>query len=282
MDSVMRRKLVKQGPSTLTVSLPSTWVKANNLHTGQEVVLVTQQNKVIVSVDLAEEEGSIVNIDVRPLSPRMVGWILSAMHKKGYDEIRLTANPDQYSAIEARVNKSLLGYEIVQHQGTTLVIRFITKIDAEEFPVLLRRAFLVTISLAESVVKTPHEAKDALMLEETNNRITNYCERILNKSAHQQPDIVFKYLIVWLLEKIADQYRDAIQAGKINVEDAKTCLDLLKLFYELYYKYSLEKHDQFATQLNKGLEELTQRKSTFTPVLQTLHQTSGSIIAINI
>jgi phosphate uptake regulator len=277
----MRRKLVKQGPSTLTVSLPLPWVRVNNLHPGDEVLLDIKQNNIIITPEMSGDTGSTITVNVQQLSDGFVGLLLSALHKKGFDEIRLLIERHQVRIIENRVNRHLLGYEIVQQDAGSVVIRFVTKIDSEELPVLMRRAFLVTLSLAEAVVNNPAAAEEALVLEETNNRLTNYCERILNKNAHQEKDVIFRYLIVWLLEKIADEYRDIIIRGKAKSADAATCLHLLKQFYELFYKYSIEKHDVFVQQLKNEINTFSKKESAYVGVLVLLQQANGSVIGIH-
>jgi phosphate uptake regulator len=277
----MRRKLVKQGPSSLTVSLPSHWVKTNKLQGGQDVALIVDQNKIVIAADTLEETDQHLTLDVRTLSDKMIGWILPAVHKKGYEEVRVICNPKQFPHIEKKTAANLIGFEIVQHTGDTVVIRFVTKIVPEELPALIRRTFLVTLSLAEEIAANPLKAKDLMVLEETNNRLTNYCERILVKNIAQEKNTVFQYLIVWLLEKIADGYRDASKTGRIQRDDAQVCLRMLKQFYELYYKYSYERHDLFTQELSEAVERFAAKGSDLSPVLVALQQTTGSLIALN-
>lgn len=278
---LVRRKLIKQGPSTITVSLPATWVKDNKLTPGQEVLMTVEQNTILITADAKEEEGTSVSADVRQFSPSFLGLFLSALHKKGFDEVRLQINKDQLQYIEERISKNLLGYEIIQHTNNTVVIRFVTKIDAEELPVLIRRVFLVTLSLAEEICSNPHP-KELLVLEETNNRLTNYCERILVKNLHRQRDGMFLYIIIWVLEKIADEYRDIIKNNEMNSEDSALCHKLLKQFYELFYKYTTEKHDALNHELDKANRQLAEKKSAYLSIVMTIQQTGGSLIGLNV
>jgi phosphate uptake regulator len=45
----MKRKIVKHGQSTLTVSIPSKWAKNNNLHNGDLINIEASKDKLILS-----------------------------------------------------------------------------------------------------------------------------------------------------------------------------------------------------------------------------------------
>lgn len=279
--TVMRRKLVKQGPSTMTVSLPATWVKANHLAQGQEVLQRIENNMVVISAELTESAEATANIDVRDLSPLTLRPLLSAMHKKGYAEITLRNTREQLPIIHSEVGKNLLGYEVVQQLEESTIIRFVTKIDVDELPLLMRRAFLVTLALAEGVAAM-QKGEELLVLEDTNNRLTNYCERIINKNIYHQKDAVFTYIIVWLLEKTADAYKDIIKSGVYNKGDSVLCHQLCKQYYEAYYKYSHKRFDDFLKELRAAIETLRKKDSPYLPILLTLEQAKASMIALHV
>jgi phosphate uptake regulator len=277
----MRRKLVKQGPSTLTISLPASWVRNNNLKAGEEVVLNVQNSNIVIEPDRGEEPKSTITLDVRNRSDTFVKTLLSAIYKKGYDEARLLIRKEQFAIIDKGIRDNLLGFEIVQQSNESVTIRFVTKVDSDELPALTRHAFFVTLSIAEAAAQGA-QLEEMLVLEETNNRIVNYCERILNKNASQEEDTIFRYIIVWLLEKIADDYRDIYKRKeKVSKEDATLTAQLVRQFYELFYKYSLEKHDTFIKALSAAVQQCKQRNSALLPVLFTLQQTAGSLTALN-
>jgi phosphate uptake regulator len=275
----MRRKLVKQGPSTITVSLPSQWVHANKLKPGNEVTVNLEHNSLVISAEANGKDHATISIDVRDFTA-IIPNILGALHKKGYDEIQLRYSKEQFPAIQKEITQHLLGYEIVQQTPDLLTIRFVTKIDADELPILIRRVFLVTLSLAEGAVQAG-DVKDLLVLEETNNRLTNYSERIIIKNLYHHRDGLFQYLIVWLLEKIADDYRDIIRAGVYDKHDAQVCHELFKEYYELFYKYSHKRFDEFVRKLIDAIAAFRKKDSKYLPVLLSLNHTRASTIALH-
>ena len=50
----MRRKIIKQGHNTLTITLPSKWVRANKVVPTDEIDVVEKGNKLIISKELQE------------------------------------------------------------------------------------------------------------------------------------------------------------------------------------------------------------------------------------
>ena len=98
----------------MTVSLPSAWVKANQLQAGKEVLVAVEQNNVLISTEGQDFQEPTIRIDIRHFSEDLVRLLLSALHKKGYEEVRLTCNQYQLSFSQNRISKNLLGYEIVE------------------------------------------------------------------------------------------------------------------------------------------------------------------------
>ena len=45
----MKRKIIKQGHNTLTVTLPSEWVKKLNLNAGDEIDLVEDNSSLVIN-----------------------------------------------------------------------------------------------------------------------------------------------------------------------------------------------------------------------------------------
>ena len=52
----MKRKLVKQGTTTLMISLPSKWLKNNALNKGDEIEISDDQNGLIITKGAAKQQ----------------------------------------------------------------------------------------------------------------------------------------------------------------------------------------------------------------------------------
>ena len=247
----MKRKLVKQGASALTVTLPYKWVKQRNLNPGDEV-LIDERGQELVIRGHGESASQSIAIDVSALNKRAIQWFLSGLHKGGYDEIRIFygGNAMAVPVIQEMVRELLLGFAVMEQTDTRCVLRMLAKDSSEEFDATLRRAFLVTLSMADSLLdllrrKRFGEISQLTALEMTNNQLTNFCQRILNKNLYEGDHRThFLYVIAWNLEKIGDIYkRLCAYFSSMSKVDAETIgmlgkiTDHFRAYYELYYTF---------------------------------------------
>ena len=153
----------------------------------------------------------------------------------------------------------LIGFEVIEQTGSGCIIKSISTNESQEFNNVLRRIFLVSRAMAKGTLETlqsgeVNKIEDTLVLEQTNNRLTNFCHRIINKSIDSNTKTTFNYNIIGLLESICDDYKYMLlymkKKGslKLNNELFKTFEDVNALFdqyYKLFYKYTDIDMDQF-------------------------------------
>src|SRR3989338_77410 len=124
----MRRKVVKHGPATLIISLPSTWVKKNSIIKGSEVDVLEDGKRIIVSADSNNSAQMMeVDIDITGMDRTSVVYAIRSLYRLGYDTInvRFENNTTTYfktgeklnmiSVIHTEVNR-LVGFEIVEEK----------------------------------------------------------------------------------------------------------------------------------------------------------------------
>lgn len=248
----MKRKLVEQGGTTMMVSLPSKWIKRFELKKGDEVDVEIDGKQVHVSSETVNRTRQI-QVNLEDTSPRVMKWVISGLHKFGYDEIEVIYNTSEtLDTIDWLVKNLLIGFTVIEQTAKRIVLKNVTQDTDIEFDSTLRRAFRVTLSLAESALDTLVEgdtvnAEKLISLEQTNNQLTNYCERILNKRGYvESKKTLFMYTIIWNLEKVADDYKYICQQiGKYQKapysESLITCFTdvntMLKGYYELFYTF---------------------------------------------
>ena len=248
----MIRKITKHGPTTLITSLPQEWVKRFNLVKGDEINVEVKEDKLILSPIKRVEVVKKVTIDLREFDENIVNFILPIPHKIGYDEVEiLFVNPKIAKKCQQRINEMLVGYEIIEQSANRILIKNISSSFEEQYENLLKRLFLVTITFANELLQQLSKNQDfseLMNLEQTINKISNLCERILNTELYRDKKN-FHYLIAWNLESIGDNYRDILEycmKSKISLD--KEVLDffsqineLLKDYFQLHYKFDLKK-----------------------------------------
>lgn len=178
--------------------------------------------------------------------------ILAVLHKSGYDEAEIMFNsPETVKIIQERINTMLMGYEIIEQKGSTCIVKNVSGDHLSELDALIRRVFLVAISLANNSLdgiknSDADKLKEVLALEQTINKLTNYCQRLLNKKPYKDEKTIYTYLIMWVLESICDDYRDMIniildKPFKVTqpiIDSYAEINTLLEDYYTFFYKYS--------------------------------------------
>ena len=247
--------MVRHGPGTLTISLPAKWAKRHCISDKDELELEEKEKKLIVHATEDKAEHKRVEVDLSGLNEKAVGWILCLLYKQGYDEICASYNSLKVmKVIQERTRTNLLGFIIAEQNKNSCLLKCVSRELKGEFDKGLRRAFLVTLSLAESSLELIKKGdyvnlKDLATLETSNNQLTNFCERILNKYPSDEEGTTFKYVIVWQLEKIADEYNEILKLlaeKRDKIDDALITLYektnvLLRKYYEAHYKMELKR-----------------------------------------
>ncbi|MBI4148527.1 AbrB/MazE/SpoVT family DNA-binding domain-containing protein [Candidatus Woesearchaeota archaeon] len=242
---MMKRKVIQLAGKTLVVSLPSKWARQQNITKGQEVEVTCDINGLHITPD-SRPQWKKHTLDVRPHDDATIKSALSVLHKAGADEIEVFYHPEQQKTIHERVRTNLMGFEVVQQSPQRMLIQNVTGDADQSFDALMRRVFLVTLELAtgvEHALHTQTSAAEFLSLEETNNKLTNYCHRLLIKK--QAEHSIFTYTILWLQEKIADDYKTIIhlmenkQSSHSAQKSATHLTSALRAYYEAVYSPDL-------------------------------------------
>src|SRR3989344_5124065 len=210
----MKRKVIQLAKKKSVLSLPSTWISKFNIQKGDELDIEEIANDLIIKTNKDQKEKTIT-LDSEGINERTLKWLMSGLHKYGYDEITVLYKDQKVIEVMHDLIKNLfMGFAIVEQTEKRIVLRTISKDIDHEFDNVLRRAFLVTLSLAngtlEHLEKGNHKELIKLKdLEKINNQLTNFCERSINKKGYFK-NSSFYYVINWNLEKIADEYKDII------------------------------------------------------------------------
>lgn len=266
----MKRKLIQMAGKTMVVSLPSAWVKKYGLKKGEEIDLSEEGNVLSIKTGKGVKPSGRPKININEVGTSLSLRILAGLYKSGYDEFELLFdNPKILSDIEKNL-KDLIGLEIVSQTTKSCVIKILTQEMDTEFKNVLRRIFLSLISFSNETLEffkkgnfnTP---KELLEYEKTNNKLTTFCRRILNKKGYtNHVKTTYVYCLIEELEKIADEYKYICEflIGK-KKKSSKEILNVYKKvneffyeFYELFYKYDQIKLIELYQQKKKLLEEI--------------------------
>ncbi|MFT4303531.1 MAG: AbrB/MazE/SpoVT family DNA-binding domain-containing protein [Candidatus Woesearchaeota archaeon] len=232
----MIRKVNKIGPTTLMVSLPSEWVQSHGIKKGDELNVEINEEKLIIHNKKAPISYSWI-IDAKNMDIEIIKRYVIAAYKLGVDIIEFqNTNTDIQKNVSSIVQRNILGFEIIQRSKTGFTLQSMHYEITHDFKDSLRRIFRLLIEMAsdcESMLeKNNPDLFDSISeLESNNNRLTNLVRRVLNKKGYiEKEKIVYAYLIIESLEKIADYYYDL---ASIITKESKINSSIIKYFHDI-------------------------------------------------
>ena len=254
----VKRKVNRVGKGTLTVSLPSEWTKAHGIKQGDEVE-VSEDGKILtITLEGAPRKLSERSIDVAKHDVAL-RRLIGAVYKAGYDKVEIIySSPEELKIVQDVVNRTCIGFEIVEQSKKRIVLRQVSKLAMDDFDKISRRLFLTLLDmgkdLADALAVAGSEDLPVLIQRDDQvNRYSDFCRRVLNKDPLRFERSGPLYFILEQLERIGDLYRDV--AGEAEKDKMGLGEDMLGVFreinkylrdyYELFYKYSLEGMDKF-------------------------------------
>ncbi|MCS7114805.1 MAG: phosphate uptake regulator PhoU [Candidatus Bathyarchaeota archaeon] len=225
------RKVQKVGYSTMTISLPSEWVKQNNLNPGDIVFIVPEKDGTLRImpahfVQKEEAEEHIINVDACN-EKGMLERIIVGSYILGRDVIRVTSTKriEKAHIDEVRgIVRKLIGLGILEETSKGILLQ--CSVDPTKFKLdmLVRRLSLIASTILSEAVQALVEgneklAEEAISREDEADSIFYLAVRLL-LSAQVNPNIAEKIgatdiiflpatrLILQFLELIADYSED--------------------------------------------------------------------------
>lgn len=282
----MKRKIIRQGHNTLTITLPSKWAKLFNLHAGDEIELTNRDNGLFLSTEKHDEElKTEINISGMDV-PTIWKYFMSA-YREGYDEVKVTFNPEdtfdrpfkfftfhildmkygrkppKYSPYEVvrQITSRFIGFEIVEHHKNYCLIKNMAELSSREFDSSLRRVFLLIQQMAEEISNAlknndPHSIEHTQDIDINLDKFHDYCIRVLNKTGFKEvrkAHLIFSTL--YLLELLGDEFKNLAfniyedmkdQDLKPLAELAEMVCQQINQFYDLFYKFDKSKTVAFS------------------------------------
>ncbi len=270
----MKRKIIKQGHNTLTITLPSEWSKKLNLNAGDEIDLIEDSGSLIINGK--QHNGfKTTTIDITGFSVPMMWRFFQSAYREGYDEIVLKydaskkdyesvynyyATHFEYTRVGEKISKKrafdmiselvnrFIGMEIIEHGDGFCIIREMGEISSKEFESSLRRIFLLLLDLFDKTIELikNNEIGDMTICKTIHNmdinidRFIDYCCRINNKikdsTFQKNKPIMFSTL--YLLELLGDEFKyigTHLAKSTKKVDEIFNFAEKVKEHFEMYY-----------------------------------------------
>jgi len=265
----MKRKVIKQGNNTLTITLPRKWVETAHIKAGDELSMEEKDGSLTIDLNDANEQLKY-EADIGSFEKTGRRY-LTSLYREGYDEICIRyENPGYVDSIQATLNEQMIGFEITNRSKNSCTIKDFSGGGEKEFETSLRRAWLLLLEIATETlefIKTKDLAalKDMHMKDRGVNKFSNYAIRLLlkiNKFNSKKTAVYLHFLRN--LEELADEYQNlSVYISefnpKLNNEELKIIEQNnlhLREFYELFYKYDDNRMEQLFIETKKTFKKI--------------------------
>lgn len=272
----MNRKILKIGPATLAISLPTKWVKKFGVKKGQELDVEDQGNRLIIGTKSVSEKDSSV-LDIKKLgsiSPKIMGML----YKAGYNQIKVIYNENNKitykgkTMSELELIKDTLDHlngmqlwEISRNKNENYVVAVeSSKVNPKEFNNVLNKLNLHLVGQAEQVLDLISGKRNNLyeiyLTERLVNQSADFCTRILVSFGHSDYNKSFQYYeFVTKLESIADKYHQIAlyfenKSEKNIIPVIKKTIIFLNEIASLYRKFDYERIIHLTKEVENEIE----------------------------
>jgi phosphate uptake regulator len=255
----MRRKLVKQGPSTMTLSIPKNWIDRFNLKNGDEVDLDEVETKLIISSINKAESSKSIEYDFEHISENQVHLFLVGMYKSGLKDIYIkNINPKQITKILEIVSNSP-GFEIIDRTKNSLRIIDIGLASEETIIKSENQIYWKLINLIETIIENKSSKEEIYHLDTEINRLSFFIQRNLASKFSINSKTFLEYEKVAILEGLGDALRSYNKYSKKGEEELKILEKISKILEEI--RIFENKNDNVLLQRIYGDIELLRNKT---------------------
>jgi phosphate uptake regulator len=275
----MKRRIIKQGHNTLTVTLPSKWVQLFNLKPGDEIEINERENGLFLSTEKHDDELK-TEIDITGFDIATIWKYIMSVYREGYDEVKITFDPTKkyghprkfftsestdirygknadhtpYEVLRVMASR-FIGFEIIEHHKNYCIMKNMAVLTSKEFDPSLRRVFLLLQQMGEETLESlkkndPKIVSHMRDIDINVDKFVDYCVRVLNKTGFK--DVKKAHLlfsVLYLLELLGDEFKNLSghllrdmkkSPSKEIIELAERSLKQVNDFYSLYYNFTRE------------------------------------------
>jgi len=232
----MRRKLVKQGYSTYTISLPKEWVERFNLKEGDEIDLEEEQTKIIVSNIKSKENYNSINFNLENINEKIIPEFIVSLYKGGFNDINLTNLNNKTKIIKDSLSGAL-GFEILGSESNQLHLVDLGNSDEESISKAEQQIFWRLLNMIDRIADEKSKDEEIKQIDQEINRLSFFIQRNISRKFSNNPKNFMLYEKAYALELLGDFLR----SFKIYSDSNKKDKEFLKVLPEILDKLRSQK-----------------------------------------
>ena len=239
----MKRSLVKQGESTMMVSLPTKWIKDNNLVKGEEIDISQLDNNLLISSKPINKKTE-TTITLIGVTESIIRTLITNAYRSGYDKIKIIySNEKQYLILNDVLKTRLIGFDVTKKENEYCLVENITEPSEEQFENIIIKIFYSInnlIELTKNRLETGEKNIEYEEIEERIQRYDNFCRRIITKKKlhEKNSELLWAFLTI-LIHAQRELYHlnKYLDKTKIIIKEEKTIKRLITIFNLLFDGY---------------------------------------------
>ena len=261
------RKIIKFGNTSFVITVPTKWMKANNLQKGDELSFVQTKDSLIYSIQKDKKQQEVtLNIDSLPL--KIFNKVLISYYLKNYQYIKIQGTKLIEKLEDIRIFKEKLpSIEIYEIGKNYLILKDMSNPDSLDTEVLIKKIIGIINLLFEEIIDEKR-SNFIMQLDSNINKLHFLAFKSINANLKKQEKIqenqhvIYNWRIVTILENIGDILKRVTRYMKAPENESK----------EAYIKemtISLQKYFNFVVnliekdgELGDNLEEYLNKKQS--------------------
>lgn len=247
------RKLVKHGEATMMISLPSKWLKNNNLSKGDELNVIEKGSEITFSAKKDKKIKRQIEINISSMTESSLRNMLTNSYRLGYDRVIVYfLNNIILKTIEDITRNYFIGFEIIEKDSKKCVIENITEPSEDQFDNIFSKILLNIDSIFDILKEVLNGKK--LEFESTERQLLsfeNFCRRVISKKSDSTDKLQ------WVLHaELGHAQRELYFAlkvaskNKINGKDAQRLLEECKKMYNTLKQAYLKKDNSLIEEIH--------------------------------
>lgn len=291
----MKRRIIKQGVDSHTLTLPKSWIENFHIKAGEEVEVTRKDRSLIITPKYVAEKKSKRIILPSGIHSSAIWRVINAAYVTGYQEIVIILAEDKnarqpYTAINTLLQKivdGFVGMEIVEQTKEKTIIKELAVSNPEEFENSFKRMFfvletMINEALEGSKEKDAEKISAAISTDSVINKFSQYCMRLLNQFGYQDyQKTVDVYKLVSHLEQLGDEITSYLKRRKIinkkEVEIFEKVAEMLKEAYSILHKKNL---DSAMKSMSLIKENLDLNYKEFRPIYEQIREIYQSVVQV--
>lgn len=263
----MKRKVIKQGNGTLTITLPKKWSNEVNLKGGDEIFLSQKEGNMIISPSVIDKKKKIT-IKLNSSYYKYIKAILRNLYIQGYESIKIIYNSKKDYVSISDIIEEIIGFEIINNDDNSCTLESISEIKYEQYAHFLNKQFQI-IKEMNKIILNFNDSKtkldDLAIIDSLNKKSSKYaclCRRVLTKNnLMNNDDAIITFTVITLILMISKSLARIYDYLYKNKEDlTKDDIDYFtkssNLFNDLYNIFIKKNNDSISI-TEKRVELLT-------------------------